>query len=429
MKSLQKGISRSLIKALDQEVRSRGRGAITSLEQALGQSTGWWHYHSASGTLDLHWFLASLEHLGLDPVLFIRRHLGDEHGLNFDRPQEPAPELVSVAQERFREQIPGTGVGRALLESLDERRRTQPEEALKLALMAVEHVELELLPMLCGVIGSALRLLLRLDDAAHWLQLGLRETAHSGDILNHGHLLRRYSYVLAERADFLGAAETAEKATLLLLRGGDETGSAKGWVEQGMWLLYLNQTDGSRSCLELSLRLLPDSEHRYRCTSRHCLALVAQKQGNLETALQCIQIAAAEAPGSEEREKAKFLWLAAKIQADLGEVEDAISTLSEAIRILHRLHPGEAALATCDLVAIYLQAGRCREAYTTAHSMVALLEPLKENRIVSRAIAELLRAGEEGLSLTLLERVSTRIEDERKNLRTWRRLRLSSQAA
>jgi len=429
LESLQKEISRSLIEALDQEVRSRGRGAITSLEQALGQSTGWWHYHAGSGNLDLHWFLAALDHLGLDPVLFIRRHLGDEEGVHFDRPQGPVPELVPVAQQRFRDQTPGTGVGQALLNSLDERRRTRPEDALKLALMAVEHVELELLPVLCGVIGSALRLLLRLDEAAHWLQLGLRETARSGDIRNHGHLLRRYSYVLAERADFLGAARAAEKAILLLLRSGDEVGSAKGWYEQGLWLLYAGRNDASCSCQELALKLLPKEERRYRYGAHHCLAMVAQREGDLETALRYIQIAATEVPKDELQARAKLLWLAGKLQSDLGEIETSIATLSEAIQMLHRLHPGEAALATCDLVATYLRAGRCRDAYTTAHSMVALLEPLKANRIVSTAIAELLRAGEEGLSLALIERVSTRIEDERKKRQTWRRLRLTSQAA
>ncbi|MDY7096227.1 MAG: tetratricopeptide repeat protein [Acidobacteriota bacterium] len=429
MKSLQREISRSLVEALDREIRSRGRGAISKLEQALGQSTGWWLYHANSGNLNLHCFLAALDHLGLDPVLFIRRHLDDDDTLHFDRPQGPAPELVAVAKKRFREQIPGTGVGKALLESLDERRRTEPEKAFQLALMAVEHVELELLPMLCGVIGSALRLLLRLDEAAHWLQLGLRETARSGDILSHGHLLRRYSYVLMERTELPEAVRAAEKATLLLLQAGDEVGSAKGWVEQGMWYLYLNRNDSSKRCLELALNYLPSEEQRYRCTAHHCLGLVAQQQGDLETALRYIKIAASEAPDKEKRDRAKFLWLAGRIQADLGEVEAAITTLSKAIRILHDLHPGEAALATCDLVATYLRAGRCSEAFTTAHSMVALLEPLKKNRIVSRAIAELLRAGKEGLSLALIERVTTRIEGERKKPKTWRQLRLSSKAA
>ncbi len=73
---------------------------------------------------------------------------------------------------------------------------------------------------------------------------------------------------------------------------------------------------------------------------------------------------------------------------------------------------GEEALLICDLVKVQLLRNKGEDAYRTAASMMKLLEPLRADKVVSAAIAELLRSGKDGLTLALVERIQGKIEGE-----------------
>lgn len=114
-------------------------------------------------------------------------------------------------------------------------------------------------------------------------------------------------------------------------------------------------------------------------------------------------------------------WLLAAIHIDLGQLGDAEENLIRLINLFSSLHLTETALATTDLVRVQLLRGKSGEAYETAKSMLRLLEPLRNNRIVSAAIADLLRGGEAGLTLALVEQVKATLEAARERPE-WRSL-------
>ncbi len=147
MRGPQRSDAERLVKRLDQEIRSRGHGSIRAVDRAAGHKSGWWQHRAEAGDLQIHQLLTVLDHLGLDPVKFLRRSLGSESRLELDRPGGEPPEIVARAWKRFHADDEGT-IGADLLDTLDRQRYQKPTEAVNLALWAVDHVELALLPRL-----------------------------------------------------------------------------------------------------------------------------------------------------------------------------------------------------------------------------------------------------------------------------------------
>jgi hypothetical protein len=122
-------------------------------------------------------------------------------------------------------------------------------------------------------------------------------------------------------------------------------------------------------------------------------------------------------------DQGKLIWLLARIESDLGELSSATSRFEEAVAIFRKLHYGETALVTCELARVLLAQGRHTDAFEAAASLRGLLEPLRGNKIISAAIGDLLRSGQRGLTLTLVQRVKARIEGERQT-QDWRSLQI-----
>ncbi|MCP4662243.1 MAG: hypothetical protein GY856_43120 [bacterium] len=182
MKRLQETDAERLVRTLDQEIRSRGRGSIRAVDRAAGHREGWWQHRAESGNITVHQLLKVLDHLGLDPVGFVRRALGAEGGLELDRSRGKPPEIVAKAWDRVRSGAEGSGVGATYLDTLDQQRYQEPGEVVRLALWAVDHVELEFLPRLLGVAGSAWRLLILLDEAEHAIHAGIEIAQQQDDL-------------------------------------------------------------------------------------------------------------------------------------------------------------------------------------------------------------------------------------------------------
>lgn len=429
MEKFQKSTSALLVDALDREIRSRGYGSISKLERALGEQTGWWHYRRQNGDLRLQDLLAVLDHLGLHPISFLRRHLATGEGLDLDRPCGEPPPIVEKAWDRVIQEQEAPGVGEDFLEALDRRRDHDPETALKLAEASIPLVELQRVPQLLGIAGSAQRLLLLLDEAEHTLHAAVQMAYQHGDLACFGNLLRRFSYVALDRGHRSTALTLAERASIHLLRAGDFEGIAKVAVEQGLCLSYLDRDDEALQCFQTALAKLPENAFRYRCAALQNMARVYENKRQLESALQCLAEAEKLSEAMGARHRAKLVWLRASLLIKLDMPEVAAELLWEVVSTMRSCHLGEAALATCDLVHVQLQLGNPREAYLTATSMRALVEPLHNSKVITAALAELLRAGQEGLTLALVERIKRQIESERRQGKIWLSLSQSVEPA
>jgi tetratricopeptide (TPR) repeat protein len=415
--------ARRVVRTLDEEIRGRDWGAIRGVDRAVGRERGWWQNRVKAGDLDLRQLLTVLGHLGLEPARFLRKALGGEPGWELDRPRGEPPEIVVRAWERVRAGKEGKGVGRDYLDSLDERRYEEPWEVERLVLQDVDDVELPLLPRLLGVAGSALRLAFRQDEAEHAIHAGIGIAREGKDALAVGDLLQRLSYVVADRGEHAEALRIAEKAAILYLRAGDRLGVAKALVDQGIWLYYLDRLREAITTFETALRDLPDCEKRNRFSALQVSGLCHQNLGEIEKALQYLKLAAELTP--DKNAEGKLLWLRSSIHRDLGQLDEAMRHLVRTVEIFRDLHHGEAALATCDLARIQLLRGWPADAWRTATTTRALLEPLRHNKIISAALGDLLRCGQAGLTLALVEQVRARIESERRRRRGWQLLRVT----
>lgn len=414
----------TLVDALDREIKARVRGTQSELERSLGKTRGWWPERVRARRIGLQELLDALDHLGLDPVAFLRQHVGRKDGLELNRPQGAMPALVERALERSRSNQEGAGIGKQYVDALDERRYEDPEGVVRSAEWNIDRVELHLLPRFLGIAGSAFRLHLRIDDAEHCLYAAVETCGRHSDEVCLGNLLRRYSYILTERADYAGALRLTEQGTTLLLRAKDLHGTAKGLVEQGLWLFRIGRHREAVGAFESGLGLLPAAEARYRTTAYQTMGLSLQCLGDLEGALGCLSSAEIESRSLKSWAGSKIRFLRAKIHASQGKLAEAGSELEEVLESLRSVHIGDAVLVACELVRVRLRQDQQIQALATVRSMLPFLEVVSTDRVVSGAIADLARQDAGGLSLALLESVIARLESEQSDLRYWASLRL-----
>ncbi len=415
--------SRRLIEALDDEVRSLGRGSITEMELALGrkETKGWWQGRVKRGYVTSAQLFGIFEFLGLNPARFIRQVLGNEGELELHRPKGDPPEIVHRAWARFHDDggLEGT-LGKDTVTTLDRMRYEEPQRAIDQATALIKYCPRELVPHLLGVAGSAWRLLVQLDKAEHAICAALQMAQRLDDDQMVGELLQRLSYVLLERGELEVALGAAERASSFHLRCDNIEGVGKTLVDQGIWLRALGKREAAISVLRLALKLLPEEERHNLAGALQTLGTCFRELGEPEIALEYAFQAEELTPGLPRVVADKVKWLRANAWADLGKLSEAEELLRSVVRNLAEVHLGEMALATCDLMRVYLMDGRITEAFEAATALRALVEPLRENKIASAAIAKLLRDGETGLTLALAEEVRTRIESELRHRPLWR---------
>ncbi len=419
MRRFQKSDAERLVERLDREIRARGHGSIRAAERAVGFEAGWWQHRADTGEIKVHQMLAILDHLGLDPVGFVRSSLGADRGLELDRPRGKPPEIVAKARARFQSGEDGAGLGDCFIRKLDKQRHDNPAETWKIAQWGVDHVELARLPHLLGVAGSALWALLRLDEAEHAIQAALEIARREGDRVIVGGLLGRLSYVISARGDRVEALRIAERAAVSSLRAGNKDDVGRALVAQGICLYYLDRPAETIEALQVALDYLAPESARNRFAVFQVSGLAYQSLGDHPAALEEIDAAREALPAGNRWAKGKLQWLRARIYAEMRHLRAASTALEEVIAIFHELHHGETALAICELVRLQLAHGQSRAAYETATATRAFLHPLRHNRIISKAIGDLLRHGQAGLTLALVQRVVGQIESERQKGREW----------
>ncbi len=419
-------MSRRLLQALDRELRKLRRGAITELERSvLGvkDTNGWWQNRVKAGYINTAQLFAVFDFLKLDPVRFMREAVGQEDGLELHRPRGEAPEIVRRAWQRFHAGDDAFGsVKEDLLQSLDRMRYEHATKAARIAEEVVDYCPVELLPRLLGVTGSCWRLLARLDPAEHAIIAGLQIAKLQGNRAALGALFQRLAYVFWERAKPEAALTLAERATTAHLRCGNPVAVAKTLVDQGIWLNLLARQEEAIAVQEIALKWLPQEEKHNRFAAFQNIGLNYRELGKTELALRYSDQAMVEVVGLPKVEHDRAKWLRGNLRADLGELEEAVALLEEAVKGLAQAHLGDMALAACDLVRVHLSRGQPRAAFRAATVFRRLVEPLRDNKTVSTAIADLLRNGEDGLTLALAMEFQTQIEGELRRLQIRRQL-------
>jgi len=408
--------AQKIVDALDREIRLRGRGAISAVNRHFGHERGWWHQRADAGSLGVGEMAAILDFLGMDPLRFVREVFADESNapaaLGLSSPRTRPPDLVLKAQARFQEDGTGGILDESFLETLDSIRYTEPHSALDKAVWGADHVKGDLIPKFLGILAAIFRHLVRLDDAEHALFAAISMAGSQEDHPTTAVLIQRLAYVVAERTELNTALMISEKAMSAFLRCGDAAGAARAIVDQGLWLSRLGRSEEMIRVGSIALQWLPKDDSRNRCAIHQTMALNYRALGRLQEAVHYLDLAEDLADTNASLAQDKILWLRGLLQADFGNLQEAEEILVDVFDRFCEYKNGEEALLICDVVKVQLLRNKGEDAYQTAASMMKLLEPLRNDKVVSAAIAELLRSGQDGLTLALVERIRAKIEGE-----------------
>ncbi len=403
---------------LQKTLRQRGPGSITALEKALGVRSGWLRYKRYRGTLELSHLLQILHWLDLDPGPFFSEVFGERpSALRLPIRKGNVPLLVRRAVQRF---VNGAVAKQPRLSESDllgfERaRRNSPREVIQQITACLDQADGEQLPRLLSTAGSAWRHLIQLDKAQHALNSALQMAEDLDMPALTGDLLQRLGYVVADAGEHATAWRLARRATDTYTLVADLEGIGKSFVDQGIWLFYLDRTDEAIAAHQAALRYLPPSAEENRCAALQALGLCHRRRGELEEAANYADQARLLEGSLDPFGRARLIWLQGQIAADQERYAEAEESLSEAARSLMKLHPGDAALITTELVHLQLRRGHNERAYETASTMISLVEPLNRQPLISAAVVELLRCclSGRGLTLSLVAEVKNKLRKQR----------------
>ena len=419
--------SRRLLEYLDREVRRLPYGSISQMEAAVAGITntrGWWQHRVKKGYVNTAQLFGIFEFLGLNPVRFLRQVFGSEDGIDLDLPKGEEPEIVQRAWRRFRstteqDESPSGG---EIPKIIDRMRYDKPQEAIDLALRIVDYCPRDMLPRLLGAAGSSWRLMVQLSSAQHAIYSAIQMSRELNDGNLLGEMLQRMAYVYFESTELKSALEFSRKATDVYFRCGNTVGVGKSLVDQGIWLRNLGQWKQAITIQKMALEWLPPEEHYNRYAAFYYIAMDSRELRDSEQALEYLRKAEAELETLPEIERYKMNCLRGLIWADLGNLEQAATLISEAVDGFARLHLGTMALALCELVEIEVRRRNSKGAFQAACKLQLLIEPLNDNKIASAAIADLLRDGEAGLNGAIARRTHLKLKGELQRRQVWRRL-------
>ena len=322
-------------------------------------------------------YLATCAVLDHEPAELLTNALSD------DPLAEIRPPRI-VAQARKRISAPGSGLGVSRLSALDRSFNTDPKKTLEAVKLALPDASQDELPQLLGIYGSALRIEADLSHATVVLQHAI---AMARDLeLPHAaaDLLIRLAYVALDRQSPVHAFRHAQEGTLAYTRLGDQEGQAKGFLSLGMFRYYSHDyyeaVDESKAVLERSR--VPDriiSAHQLQAL---CWIELSEPNKARDALAQAHQHSSDVAPWMQ----GKLSWL----QARLVFGPSRCRHLKAAQAALTSSRPGDALMATLELIEEYLALDQLEEAGQEIPAVCTLVERAGECRQVQERVSRLI---------------------------------------
>lgn len=301
------------------------------------------------------------------------------------------------------------------LDALEELRLESPEHAAAAAKAEIKRLGNDPgdYARLCGIYGSSLRSMARLEEAGKAIQEGLRYADLAGDLLIRADLLKRYGFVFAEDAKFKAAFFCVDEAIGIYLMFGRSTGVGKALVDKAGWYFHLGDYALAIACNEKGLVLLSSEEKTYRLTGFLGLAYCHRASGDLDKTKELIGRAIEEVKKPPRLLMLSFKWLEAEIACEENKLDKATKLFADLVDEYRECQMFlDAASAAIELVRTLLALGRGKDATRFAASLIWLIAPLKNNRIAYAEVLELVRSGQSGDRLT-----ASQVRHLRKRLR------------
>jgi tetratricopeptide (TPR) repeat protein len=260
------------------------------------------------------------------------------------------------------------------------------------------------------------------DMADSWWEAGTKDTE---DALGYEPIILdlKASLRLAQRR-FPEAIELVDDAVDLFLHGEhrDPHLAGRSLVLKGFLLTEMGEEDAVIHVLKKASGLIdPDREPRLVLCIRHNLVDNLSKMGRYKDASDLLpdlrELAAVQ---GGELDRLRLRWVEGRVAAGLGDPERARQLLGGVRQaFLDDRNPFEAALATLDLVASYLEEGSTAEVRVLADEMVAVF---RDHNVPREALAAVLlfqeAAHHDGATAALVREIAgslTRARGERRN--------------
>ncbi len=292
-------------------------------------------------------------------------------------------------------------LGLAAAESLDpDRYAAAPREDLQARAWAF--------------LGNARRLLADLQGA--WEALD-RARSHldrgTGNPLERARLLRIEAALASDRGDFVRAAQLLERVIARYDRARERHLAGRTRINQGLYRGYAGDFSGAIRRIREGLRDIDgEREPRLVLLAHHNLILFLAESGRLGEARALL---ARSRPLYQEAGDpitlARLAWLEGKIALALAQWQEAEAHLEAARRTLAEESKGlEAAMASLDLAACFLEQGKTRETRRLAEEMIAVFRACDLEREATAALIVFLDAARlETATLGMIHEVARRL--------------------
>ncbi len=360
-----------------------------------------------------------LEEAGLEPGAFFARVFpdGQRPSARFRsearrlESEVSIPATLATVRERHAAEAlvdAETDVHRDEIKAIDALRQTDPVRSGRNAAAFVRRCrQRPAVARALGVWASALRVRNRHKLAAVVLGDALDLAAGYRPVV--ARLIQRAAYITSDRARFKEAAALAEEALVMHTVCGDEAAVGRTLVDLGIFLRRDGDLGEAISVLSGALQQRLKSDEINRGTALVHVGLAKAEMGDLagaeEDADQASRCLGKSLAG------ARVSWLRARIARARGLHSQSTSYFEEAVAGLAEA-PGDALLATIELVAEYLQLGQPEIAITRSEALLPLMMSL-DNEVLQAGVKDLAWSARQGkLTLALAERLILRIERE-----------------
>jgi tetratricopeptide (TPR) repeat protein len=252
--------------------------------------------------------------------------------------------------------------------------------------------------------GNALRLLGRLEPADEALKRAAGFLTSPFDSWDRASFFRVLGLLRWEQGHLDEAAALLRESARAFGEQflSDEEGTSQ--VLAGLLCLERNQTGKAIRFLQAGRAALdPDERPWLTVRADLSLALALAEIGHTRRALRVLDEARRRYARVEGEEAQLWIhWLEGRISGRLGRAEEAEGLLMAVrLQLLAADRPGEAALCSLDLAALWVESGRAGELSLLFQDVESKIPGLDLAHLVSRALAAPLLASSEGVSAAL----------------------------
>ena len=412
-------LTRDTFDRLDALIRAKwGHGAVRQLERQLKFSDGWWKKHrEPDRTISLENTFRVLKEIGRHPREFFAEFPDQDTFRPIPTPEFSPPPIVKASQLHF-----SSGLGESddaqcsALKKIENERFHDPLHTLSILEDEVAKLPHGQIPYLLCIAASCFRLVLEYDKAEICLDAAERMAGNKAVV--RGHILQRWTYLLANMGYHDLALSRAEKSTILFSGIGNWSKVGESLVDRG-WCHLVSKS--FRDSLELYYSAWSLEEHLNKPNRISCLHGISSSLVRLGRPLEAQKYCLLSIEQFRNYDPfilGKSNYLAGIIEKALGNTRKSTDYFLASIKALSSSFPIDATIVSLDLAVTYLhlhELESARELISSISDQIRYFESVPQIRDLLLDLMATV-ALRRNLDLEKIKRLQKRIEKDRARL-------------